>query len=461
MPNPLLPPFSQIPLKSMSSRKKSVCLISLGCSKNLVDSEYALGFLQKAGFVPVSRVEEADTAVINTCGFIQAAVEETIDTILEVAAKKGKGELKQLFVMGCFVQRYGYKLRREMPEVDGWLGTGEIHRIVDIMKEAEKARPRFVLGQPGYLGGCEIPRVHTSPLFSAYTKIAEGCSNRCAYCTIPRLRGPLRSRKPESVISEVAAMVERGVKEINLIAQDTTLYGKDLGGRIALEDLLENLLHIRGLSWVRLLYSHPHRISDRLLELVNGQNEICPYLDLPLQHVNPDILSAMGRGGHGETPWQLVERIRSRTQGIHLRTTVMVGFPGETEERFEELCEFVRMACFDNLGAFTYSREEGTPAARLKNNIKPRVAQERLHRVMGIQADISRQKNQNKVGQVLSVLIEGESPETPLLLTGRTAGMAPDVDGRVLINKGWARVGDIVKVRITEAHVYDLVGEIL
>jgi len=445
----------------MSSRKKSVCLISLGCSKNLVDSEYALGFLRKAGFVPVSRMEEADTAVINTCGFIQDAVEETIDTILEVAAKKGKGKLKQLFVMGCFVQRYGYKLRREMPEVDGWLGTGEIYRIVDIMKGAEKAGPPFLLGQPGYLGGSEVPRVHTSPLFSAYTKIAEGCSNRCTYCTIPRLRGPLRSRKPESVIREVKAMVKRGVKEINLIAQDTTLYGKDLGGQIVLEDLLEDLLHIRGLSWVRLLYSHPHRITDRLLELVNGQNALCPYLDLPLQHVNPAILSAMGRGGHGETPWQLMERIRSKTQGVHLRTTLMVGFPGETEERFEELCEFVRVARFDNLGALIYSREEGTPAARLKNPITPQVAQERLHRVMAIQADISREKNQRKVGRALSVLIEGESAETPLLLTGRTAGMAPDVDGRVLINKGWARVGDIVTARIKEAHVYDLVGEIL
>jgi ribosomal protein S12 methylthiotransferase len=445
----------------MDSGKKSVCLISLGCSKNLVDSEHALGFLEKAGFVPVSGIEEADAAVINTCGFIQDAVEETIDTILEVAEKKGKGRLKQVFVMGCFVQRYGYKLRRELPEVDGWLGTGEIHRIVDIMKEAEKAKAPFVLGPPGYLGGGDIPRVHTSPLFSAYTKIAEGCSNRCTYCTIPRLRGPLRSRRPESILREVAAMAEQGVKEVNLIAQDTTSYGKDLGGHVTLEDLLEDLGRIRGLIWVRLLYSHPHRISDRLLELVNGPNGICPYLDLPLQHVSPDILSAMGRGGHRETPWQLMERIKSRTQGIHLRTTVMVGFPGETEERFEELCAFVRTARFDHLGAFIYSREDGTPAARLKNPVEARVAQERLHRVMAIQAEISRQKNRDKVGRVLPVLIEGESPETPLLLTGRTAGMAPEVDGRVLINKGCARVGDIVDVRIGEAHTYDLVGEIL
>jgi ribosomal protein S12 methylthiotransferase len=445
----------------MSSRKKRVCLISLGCAKNLVDSEYVLGFLKKVGFVPESRLEEADTAIINTCGFIQPAVEETIDTILEVAAEKGRGNLERLFVMGCFVQRYGYKLCREMPEVDGWLGTGEIHRIVEITEGGEKERPPFVIGRPGYLGGSEIPRVHASPLFSAYIKIAEGCSNRCTYCTIPRLRGPLRSRTLESVIREAEAMAERGVKEINLIAQDTTMYGKDLGGDVGLEDVLESLLDIHGLSWIRVLYSHPHRISERLLELVNGQNRICPYLDLPLQHVNPDILSAMGRGGHQETPWKLIERIRSKTKGINLRTTLMVGFPGETEERFKELCEFVRMARVDHLGAFTYSREQGTPAARLENAIGRRVAQKRLDKVMGIQAEISRRNNQDKVGRVFPVLIEGESPETPLLLIGRTAGMAPEIDGQVLINKGWACVGDIVPVRIKEAYPYDLVGEII
>jgi ribosomal protein S12 methylthiotransferase len=445
----------------MSSGKKSVCLISLGCPKNLVDSEHVLGFLQEAGFVPVSRPEEADTAVINTCGFIQAAVEETIDTILEVAAKKGKGKLERLFVMGCFVQRYGYKLVKEMPEVDGWLGTGEIDRIVEIMEAEEKERPPFVIGQPGYLGGDHVPRVQTSRFYSTYIKVAEGCSNACTYCTIPHLRGRLRSRGPESIFREAEAMAEGGVKEINLIAQDTTMYGKDLGGQVALEGLLEGLLDIRGLSWIRVLYCHPHRISDRLLELVNGENRICPYLDLPVQHVNPDILSAMGRGGHGETPCQLIARIKSKSRGIHLRTTVMIGFPGETEQSFEELCEFVRTARVDHLGAFIYSREEGTPASRLNNPVRRRVAQKRLDKVMGIQAEVSRQNNQDKVGQVLPVLIEGQSPETPLLLAGRTAGMAPDVDGRVLINKGRALVGDIVPVRIVEAHTYDLVGEIL
>ena len=445
----------------MSSGKESVCLISLGCSKNLVDSEHVLGFLREAGFVPVSKLEEADTAVINTCGFIQAAVEETINTILEVAAKKGRGRLRRLFVMGCFVQRYGYKLLKEMPEVDGWLGTGEIHRIVEIIKETEKDRPPFVIGPPGYLGGGSIPRVHTSPFYSAYIKIAEGCSHHCTYCIIPRLRGGLRSRTVESIIAEAEAMVDRGVKEINLIAQDTSMYGKDLGGHTGLEDLLEKLIDIRGLRWIRVLYSHPHRISDRLLELVNGNNAICPYLDLPLQHVNPEILSAMGRGGHGETPWQLIERIRSKSSGISLRTTVMVGFPGETESRFRELCAFIRMACFDHLGAFAYSAEEGTAAARLKGPVKRSVAEERLDRIMRIQAKISEKNNRAKVGQVVPVLIEGESPETALLLKGRMRTMAPEVDGQVLINRGWARVGDIVPVRINEAYSYDLVGEIL
>jgi ribosomal protein S12 methylthiotransferase len=445
----------------MESGKKRVCVISLGCAKNLVDSEYVLGFLQEKGFRPVSRLEEADLAVINTCGFIQSAVEETIDTILEVDAVKKRGKLERLFVMGCFVQRYGYKLLKEMPEVDGWLGTGELHRIVDVIEQAEPGRPPFVLSPPGYLGGSRIPRVPASPFYSAYIKIAEGCSHRCTYCTIPRLRGALRSRTMESILREAEAMVDRGVHEINLVAQDTTMYGKDLGGHTGLEDLLEKLADLRGLKWCRVLYSHPRRISDRLLELVSGKNSICPYLDLPLQHVNPEILSAMGRGGHGETPWQLIERIRSKSSEISLRTTLMVGFPGETEPRFRELCAFIRNACFDHLGVFAYSAEKGTAAANLKGRVNQAVAEARRDRVMRIQAEISEKNNRKKVGHVVAVLVEGECPETALLLQGRTPTMAPDVDGRVLINRGWARVGDIVPVRIKAAHPYDLVGEIL
>ena len=440
--------------------KKKIFLISLGCAKNLVDSENVLGHLETNGFPIVSRLEEAEVAIVNTCGFIQSAVEESIDTILEVAKMKERAELEALYVIGCFVQRYGYKLRKEIPEVDGWLGTGEIHKIVDILGGGTKKSPSFLIGRPTYLADHTVPRVQTTPFYSAYLKIAEGCSHKCSYCTIPRLRGPFRSRGLGSLIMEAENMVGRGVKEINLIAQDTTMYGRDLAGDIHLEDLLERLVHVQGLHWIRILYGHPHGISDRLLALVDGEEMICPYLDIPLQHINEKILQAMGRRRYGENPWQLIERIRARTQHVSLRTTVMVGFPGETDEIFDELYGFVKAAEFDHLGGFIYSPEEGTPAARLEPVVEEGVAKERLDAIMGLQAEISERKNQEMVGHIVSVLVEGVSPETPLLLRGRTATMAPDVDGQVLINKGEGVIGEIVPVRIEEALIYDLVGQI-
>jgi ribosomal protein S12 methylthiotransferase len=441
--------------------KKKIFLISLGCAKNLVDSENVLGLLKTNGFPLVSSLQEAEVAIVNTCGFIQSAVEESIDTILEVAKKKRRRELEALFVMGCFVQRYGYKLLKEIPEVDGWLGTGEIHKIVDILEGGSKGSPSFLISRPTYLADHSVPRVQTTPFYSAYLKIAEGCSHRCSYCTIPRLRGPFRSRSIASLMIEAENMVDRGAKEINLIAQDTTMYGRDLEGDIRLEDLLERLIHVQGLCWIRLLYGHPQGISDRLLELLDGEEMICPYLDIPFQHINEEILKAMGRNCNRETSWQLIERIRSKTRQIILRTTVMVGFPGETDKIFDELYSFVKAVEFDHLGAFIFSPEEGTPAARSETVVEERVAKERLDAIMRLQAEISRRKNQGMVGHRVSVLVEGVSPETDLLLKGRTATMAPDVDGQVLINKGEAAIGEIAPVRITEAHTYDLVGEIV
>ena len=441
--------------------KKKIFLISLGCAKNLVDSENVLGVLKTNGFPLVSSLQEAEVAIVNTCGFIQSAVEESIDTILEVAKKKRRGELEALFVMGCFVQRYGYKLIKEIPEVDGWLGTGEILKIVDILEAGSKDPPSFLISRPTHLADHTVPRAQTTPFYSAYLKIAEGCSHRCSYCMIPSLRGPYRSRSLDSLIVEAQNMVGRGVKEINLIAQDTTMYGRDLEGDIRLEDLLERLIQIQGVCWIRILYGHPQGISDRLLQLVDGEEMICPYLDIPFQHINGKILKAMGRNCNGETPWQLIERIRSKTQQISLRTTVMVGFPGETDKIFDELYNFIKAAEFDHLGAFIFSPEGGTPAARLGTAVEERVAKERLEAIMRLQAEISRRKNQGMVGHRVSVLVEGVSPETDLLLKGRTATMAPDVDGQVLINKGEAVIGEIAPVRITEAHTYDLVGEIV
>jgi ribosomal protein S12 methylthiotransferase len=442
--------------------REKVFLISLGCPKNLVDSEHMLGLLKSKDFDLASTIEEAGIAVINTCGFIQAAVEEAIETIFEMAALKNQGKLKKIVVAGCFVQRYGHKLQREIPEVDGWVGTGEYFRIADLLSNHNQAvTPSFLIGRPTYLADHSVPRVQTTPFYSSYLRVAEGCSHRCSFCLIPGLRGPFRSRNMESLILEAEEMASQGVKEFNLIAQDTTMYGKDLDTGKSIEDLLEILVTIKGIRWVRLLYCHPDGVSDRLLELIDSEEVICPYLDLPLQHVNWKMLKAMGRNSVKETAWQLIERVRSGRRKIGLRTTLMVGFPGETDEMFDELCDFVTMAQFDHLGVFVFSGEIGTVAARLKPAIRLEIGQTRAEKIIDLQADISRKINQQTVGDIVPVLIEGMSPETDLLLKGRTATMAPEVDGQVLINRGQGMAGEIMPVLITEAHPYDLVGEIV
>lgn len=438
--------------------KQKIFLVSLGCAKNLVDSENMLGLLQEAGYTVVPDVTGAEVAIVNTCGFVQAAVEETIDTILGLAEHRRKGALERLIVTGCFVQRYGYKLREEIPEVDGWLGTGEFHRIRETLETPARGTSPFMIGRPTYLADHTVPRTLTTPIYTAYLKIAEGCSHTCSYCTIPGLRGPFRSRTLDSLVSEAGKMAEAGVKEINLVAQDTTMYGRDL--EIHLEDLLEGLLPIEGLEWIRILYSYPLRISERLLDLMDAEEKLCPYLDVPLQHVNREILKRMGRAFEREDPKQLIGRIRSKSRPISIRTTLMVGFPGETNACFQELYDFVKWAEFDHLGVFVFSPEKGTPAARLREGIAPELGRERQDAIMELQAGISGRINQRMVGQTVPVLVEGVSPETDLLLRGRTSTMAPDVDGQVLINRGEGVVGNIQPVTITEAHTYDLVGEI-
>lgn len=442
--------------------KDKVFLISLGCAKNLVDSEHMLGLLHSKGLEQASGIEDAQIGVVNTCGFIQSAVEEAIDTILDVARLKRRGNLKKLLVTGCLVQRYGYKLRREIPEVDGWLGTGEISRICDLIGDENRGNAvPFLVSRPSYLADHSVPRIQATPFYTAYLKVADGCSHRCSYCTIPALRGPFRSRDLSSLIVEAEGLVSRGVKEINLIAQDTTMYGKDLDGDVCLEDLLERLALLRGIKWIRLLYCHPNGISDRLLELIESMEVICPYLDLPMQHVNQSILRAMGRDSPRESPWELVGRIRTGRRRIGLRTTIMIGFPGETDEIFHELCDFVRLARFDHLGGFIFSPEKGAPAARLESKVDRAEAERRLDELMHIQAGVSKKINQGMVGRILPVLVEGRSPETDLLFKGRSATMAPDVDSQVLINKGEGVVGEILPVMIREAHTYDLIGEII
>jgi ribosomal protein S12 methylthiotransferase len=445
----------------MNVQGKKVYLISLGCAKNLVDSEYILGLLKDRGFLIVSSLEKAEVAIINTCGFIQSAVEECVDTILEVTKKKDKGELEKILVTGCFVQRYGYKLQREIPEVDGWAGTGDISNILDLLDGKRNQAKSFFIGRPGFLADHTTSRVLATPFYSAYIKIAEGCSHKCSFCCIPILRGRFRSRGMDSIIIEAEGLVVKGVKEINLVAQDTSMYGRDLGMTACLEDLLEKLLLIKGLSWIRILYTNPSGITERLLEIIEGEEVVCPYLDLPFQHVNKKILKAMGRNMSGENPMELVNRIRSMKRDISIRTTLMVGFPGETTDIFQELYDFVEEAEIERLSAFIFSPEKGTQAARLTGVPKRNIAKKRLDAIMLLQAKIAKKRNREFIGKSVPVLIEGFSEETDLLLKGRISTMAPEVDGQVLINRGHGIVGDIVPVRIKDAYSYDLIGEII
>ncbi len=445
----------------MTDNNKKIFLISLGCAKNLVDSENILGLLYSKDYPIVNDIEASDIVIINTCGFLQSSVEEAIEVILDVVERKKGGGIEKVIVTGCFVQRYGYKLKREMPEVDGWLGTGELDKITVMLEQDDEADAPFYIGRPTVLTDHEWPRIQTTPFYSAYIKIAEGCNHRCTYCAIPPIRGPLRSRNIKSVAAEAKAMSDRGVKEINLIAQDTTMYGADLKTGESIEKLLEELVKINGIEWVRLLYSNPYEISYSLLELMNSEKVIAPYLDIPLQHVNENILKSMGRELKGEKPAELIKRIRSYNRNLSIRTTMMVGFPGETDDAFLELYNFVKEAEFDHLGTFIYSPEPGTPAARLTGIPENEVSEYRRDTIMTLQSEISLKKNKAMVGRTVPVLVDGVSKETDLLLCGRTIRMAPDVDTQVLINSGEGIPGEIQDVMITEAHPYDLIGEIV
>jgi len=441
--------------------KTRVFPISLGCAKNLVDTEYMLGLLGEQGFVCVSEAEEADCLLINTCGFIREAEEEALETIEEALVQKCRDHRVRVVVAGCLVQRRGYRLARAFPEVDGWLGTGQLHRIVEIVKGPRKeAAAPFLIGRAGFSFPARCPRVKSHPFFSSYLKIAEGCSHRCTFCTIPRIRGPYRSRDPRELVQEAKELAAQGVRELNLVAQDTTRYGADLEEGACLEGLLEALLRIEGLEWIRVLYAHPSGVSDRLLDLLQGEERLCPYLDVPLQHISDLVLGLMGRGYTRKDVEGLLERIHRGGRDITVRSTLMVGFPGETEEHYRELEKWISEGWLHRLGVFVFSPEQGTRAARLGPPVDPAEAEARQQALMEIQAQISQGRHEALCGRVVPVLVEGYSQETELLLTGRTSGMAPEVDGRVIINQGEAEVGGFTPVRIREAYAYDLVGEV-
>lgn len=436
-----------------------VGFISLGCPKNLVDSEVMLGHLKLKGFTLTRHMEEAEVLVVNTCGFIESAKKESIDSILEAVSMKERGACRKLVVAGCMVERYRDELLAEMPEIDACIGTRDIEHIAEVIGASDRL---FEPEQnPSYLYDEHSPRLLTTPKASAYLKISEGCDHGCAFCAIPMIRGAQRSRTLASIVAEARQLVAQGVLEINLVGQDTTDYGRDLGDPDLLEKLVRALGGVDGLRWLRIHYSYPNRLTDGLLRAM-AETECCvKYLDMPLQHADAQVLRSMARGGGRASYLKLLRHVRHLVPGVFIRSNFIVGFPGETEEAFEELKSFVEEAQFEHVGVFTYSREEGTPAYALGDPVPSRTKGRRKRVLMELQQKISRAKNQSLVGRTLDVLVEGAHEETELVFKGRHGGQAPEVDGNVLMVGGTPLVNRIQPVRITEAHAYDLVGEVV
>ncbi len=447
---------------SDSNVRQKVRMVSLGCPKNLVDAEIMLGFLDREGYEVTTDEKNADIIIVNTCSFIKEAKQESIDTILDLADRKHDGRCKLLIVTGCLPQRYQEELCRELPEVDIFVGTGDYPKIAEIIAEKQGTAGQLrYTGDPDFIYDESFPRLKSTPLYTAYLKIAEGCSNCCSYCVIPALRGSFRSRPMESLVSEARELVSTGVRELNIIAQDVTNYGKDLGGGETLEGLLRELVKIEGLAWIRLLYAYPDGITDELIQLVKSEEKICKYLDIPLQHISDSILGKMKRRGGEAEIRELIAKLRTEIPDLALRTSVIVGFPGESDEDFSKLLHFVEEAQFDRLGVFCYSREEGTPAAEMPEQVSERVKRDRYKKVMKVQARVSFKRNRRLIDGYEQVLVEGYSDETDLLLKGRSSRQAPDIDGQVYITAGNAMVGDIVTLKITDSSDYDLIGEIV
>jgi ribosomal protein S12 methylthiotransferase len=452
----------------MTYGKQKISIISLGCARNLVDSEVMAGLLQQSQYTMVQQPADADVIIVNTCGFIGAAKEESIDTIIEVGRLKEKGILKKLVVAGCLSQRYPEELARELPEVDLFIGTGEVPRVAEILREheANTSRRQYV-GVPSYIYNHTTPRLRSTPSYTAFVKVSEGCDHKCAFCIIPQLRGPHRSRSIESVVAEASVLAEAGVKEINLIAQDLTAYGRDRKDGTTLYGLLAEMAQIPDLLWVRLLYAYPNFLEKPLLELISSSDKICNYLDIPFQHISRSLLQRMRRGKNGSAVREAVYRLREAIPGLTLRTSLIVGFPGETDADFEELLNFVEETQFDRLGVFKYSEEEGTAAAKLDGKVPEQDKEQRWQELMEVQAAISRKKNQALIGSSQRVMIDGIDPDSGKL-AGRSQAHAPEVDGFVYVEGcdvqrggNLPHSGEIIDVKITGALDYDLISEIL
>ena len=443
---------------------KKFHIVSLGCPKNLVDSEVMAGILMRRGFRLTTDAREAGIIIINTCAFILPAKEEAIEAILTAATYKKTAACHRLIVAGCLPQRHGAELARAIPEVDIFIGTAEVPHIAEHLTGMATPRydgPRVRTGRPDFLMHAGHPRRLMTPSYTAYLKIAEGCGNSCSYCIIPNLRGPARSRTPEDIVAEARKLVGRGVKELILIAQDTTAYGRDLPDRPSLTGLLRELAALEELVWIRLLYSHPAKITPELIRILNGDPKICPYLDMPIQHIDDEILRAMNRRGNGRKIRSLLKTLRAEGPDIALRTSLIVGFPGETKKKFSELMDFVRTARFDHLGVFPYYREEGTAAAALPARIPAAEKERRRELIMDAQADISGQLLRRRLDTVETVLIEGKSGQADYPFVGRTRRQAPEIDGITFVRGRGLRPGRFVSVRITAVTTYDLFGEVV
>lgn len=476
-----------------AERPQKVGFVSLGCPKNLVDSEVMMGLLARAGAELTRSTEDADVIVVNTCSFIDSAQQESVNTILEMAGHKTAGKAKKLVVAGCLVERFRDQIRNDIPEVDAVVGTGELEKILSATGvaqptpqnspfvilstraegDARASQGRFsreswdgaIADLPNYLYDETTPRILATPQHMAYIKIAEGCDHPCMFCIIPQLRGQFRSRRFESVVAEAERLAQSGVREITLIGQDTTCYGEDLGLKDGLALLLEKLAAIKDLRWVRFLYAYPNKITGKLLETIASHEKVCSYMDVPLQHASASVLKRMKRGGGADVFLKSIEKMRRVIPDLTLRTSFIVGFPGETEKEFEELCDFVREAKFDWMGAFSYSDQDGAGAFQLQKKLPPREIERRRKHLMSIQRQISRKKKKALVGREFDLLLEGKSEESELLMEGRTAMHAPEIDGKVFVNDIPEEIdpqpGHFYRCEVTEAHDYDLVVRIL
>ena len=434
--------------------------VSLGCAKNLVDTEVMLGIMRANGIELTNNPAEADILVVNTCAFITSAKEESITTILNLSDYKESGRCRSLIVAGCLGQRYGRELLDEMPEADAIIGTGAWNRIMEAITETLRGHRVMLIGEKEIIYDAKTPRIRTTPDYTAYIKISEGCNNRCSFCSIPLIRGKQISRKIEDICDEAEMLAERGVREINLIAQDTTNYGRDIYGKPQLVELLRELVKIKKIRWIRILYSYPQHFTDELIELIASEPKICKYVDLPLQHADNNVLKRMHRPDTRESVEALLKKIREKIPGVSIRSTFIVGFPGETEEEFENLKNFIKEQRLDKVGIFVYSREEDTPAYNMENQILEEVAQERFHELMSIQSLISQEINEQLEGQEFDVLIEGRDAEVSEVVEGRSYREAPEVDGQIYIeNDNKSEPGDIVRVKVLAGFAYDLAAE--